>query len=203
MADPVGTATLAAAGRLEQLDGDGDRVRERELQLAIASELPSAETERRVHVPGWDPQPGAVDILVRGEDGGLATVIETKFKAGNDIYECLWDFAKVLSLTRGDDAPAGYLVVGTTRAGWDRHATRELFSDGSHMLVDAIRQHLAWWDKYILGDSTGRPTSVPAVMDVRVVAREVLSLQGVDWELRAVRVVGGEQMVPFADGRPV
>jgi hypothetical protein len=198
----IGNATRATARCLEQLDREGRPVRERQLQLALAEEIDNAETERRLRVPNWDPQPGATDIVTRDDAGRLTSVIETKLKSGNDIYECLWDFAKVLSLTQGDDRPAGYVVVGTTCRGWARHATNELFNDGDHLLVEAIREHLEWWDKYILGDSTGRPTAVPTAMEARVLAEEPLSLAGVDWELRALRIVGGGGLARFVDGRP-
>lgn len=198
----IGEATRTAARCLEALDREGLPVRERQLQSALAESIDNAETERCLQVPNWAPQPGAIDIVVRDDAGRVAGVIETKFKAGNDIYECLWDFAKVLSLTQGDDRPAGYVVVGTTRRGWARHATNELFTNGDHLLVEAIRRHRDWWDKYILGDSTGRPTAVPTVMETCVLAQELLSVGGVEWELRALRIVGGGKQERFVDGRP-
>jgi hypothetical protein len=200
--DPVGKATIAAARRLEQLELEGKPVRERQLQEALAAELSNAEIERRVHVPEWDPQPGALDVLTRDDSGDLRTVVETKLKAGNDIFECLWDFAKVLSIARGPSTPAAYVVAGTTLTGWGRHATTELFVAGRHALVGTMREHLSWWDKYILGDSVGRPVVVPEFMDVRVVARVGLQLRGADWELRTLRVMGREPLVPFYGGRP-
>ena len=198
----IGNATAAAARCLERLNREGSPVRERQLQLALVDEIDNAETERRLHVPNWDPQPGAIDIVTRDDAGRVTSVIETKFKAGNDIYECLWDFAKVLSLTQGDERPAGYVVVGTTCRGWAGHAANELFSNGDHLLVEAIRRHLEWWDKYILGDSTGRPTAVPTVMEARVLAEEPLCLGGIDWELRGLRIVGSGDVARFVDGRP-
>ena len=200
--DPIGHATLAAAKRLEALDGLGKRVRERQLQEALAAVLPRAEVERGIQIPGWDPQPGHIDVLTRDTEGRVDRVIETKLKSTNDIYECLWDLAKVLSVGRADGPVAAYLVVGTTKDGWRRHATHELFVSGRHGLVETIRAHLAWWDKYILGDSTGRPLAVAASVDIRVLARASLKLRGVEWELRAIRVFARDPWVPFHAGRP-
>jgi len=198
--DPVGQATVAAARRLEDACDRGERVRERQLQEALAAELPRAEIEQRVPVPDWDPQPGATDVVTRDPAGGVVQVIETKLKATNDIYECLWDLAKVVSFS--ERQVGAYLVVGTTQNGWRRHATRELFGSGRHALVETIRAHLDWWDKYILGDSTGRPLRVPAQIDVRVLTRVPLRLSEDEWELRAIRVHGRGPHIAFHAGRP-
>jgi hypothetical protein len=201
--DLIGGALPRAAAALEALDRAELPVRERELQVALAEQIPGGDIERRVHVPGWDPQPGGLDVLVRDPSGELTHVVETKLKSTNDIYECLWDFAKVLSLSSGSSAPLPYVVAGTTIAGWSRHAGRELFENGTHDLVGAIERYREWWIKYILGDSTGRPTEVPTEIHVEVIACTPVRLKGLDWELKAVRVSAGEEWTPFAGGLPV
>lgn len=202
--DPVGRATLKAAEDLASAGAEGVRVRERHLADALARHL-GAVAERRLHVPGWDPQPGNVDAFTTDWRGRPALVIETKLKAGNDVFECLWDMVKVLSLATEPSVEDAYLVTGTTVASWQRPvACAELFTTGRHELVGAIRRYEDWWIKYILGDSRGRPSSIPDLMDVDVVAAVQYPMDSIPWELRSIRVsVPSEATwIPFRDGLP-
>jgi hypothetical protein len=203
-ADPVARATLEAATDLEALDAAGRPVRERDLANALGRHLGGATVERRLRIPGWNPQPGNVDVFTTDWRGQPKLVIETKHKDGNDVFECLWDMAKVMSLATVRSVKGAYLVTGTTEANWARPvACAELFETGRHELVGAIRRYADWWERYILGDSTGRPLAVPAAMDVALVARVPLTLAGVAWELRAIRVSTPDtEWIHFTDGYP-
>ncbi len=205
--DPVAQATVRAAEELAQLGLDPSaRVRERDLANSLARNLSGAVAERKLNVPGWDPQPGNVDVFTRDQLGLPALVIETKLKDDNSIFECLWDMAKVLSLASESNVTGAYLVTGTTAANWRRPvACAELFENGRHNLVGAIRHYGDWWVKYILGDSTGRPQAVPDLMDVRLVAIAGYELNGQRWELRAIHISAAPEAkwVPFEDGMPV
>ncbi len=203
--DPVAVATEKAASDLDRLGAQpGARVRERDLSLALGKHL-DGSVERRLHVPNWDPQPGNVDLFTTGEDGLPSIVIEAKLKSDNSIFECLWDMAKVLSLAT-DESIQAYLVTGTTVANWQKPiACAELFVTGRHQLVGEIERHADWWDKYILGDSTGRPSSVAETMDIELVGAIQLPLGGTEWELRAIRLSDADpdRWRPFSDGHPV
>lgn len=100
------------------------------------------------------PQPGNVDAFTKDWLGRPVLVIETKLKEGNQVFECLWDMAKMLSLATVGSVEGAYLVTGSTVASWQRPvACAELFVTGRHELVGAIRRYEDWWIKYILGDS--------------------------------------------------
>lgn len=202
--DPVAQATVEAAEDLASAGAEGVRVRERHLADALARHL-GAVAERRLHVPGWDPQPGNVDAFTSDRRGRPVIVIETKLKEGDQVFECLWDMAKMLSLATEPSVERAYLVTGSTVASWRRPvACAELFVTGRHELVGAIRRYEDWWIKYILGDSRGRPSAVPDLMDVEVVAAVQYPMGGLPWELRSIRIsVPAEATwIPFRDGLP-
>jgi TIR domain len=203
--DPVARAATLAASDIEALALSGHKLRERDLADAIVRHLDHAVAERRLHIPGWLPQPGNVDVFTVDRRGRPRVVIETKLKSDDRVFECLWDMAKMLSLATEETIEGAYLVAGTTVANWHRPvACAELFAPGRHELVGAIERYADWWEKYILGDSTGRPQSVPDLMDVELVASVRFDIAGVAWELRAIRVAATADghWIPFDDGKP-
>lgn len=205
--DPIGRATLEAAADLAHLALDPTaRIRERHLADALARHLPRAVAERKLYVPGWDPQPGNVDVFTLDRLGRADLVIETKLKEGDQVFECLWDMAKALSLATDRNVDAAYLVTGSTVASWNRPvACAELFETGQHNLVRAIAErYRELWIKYILGDSRGRPRAVPDLMDVVLVADVRYPVRGVQWELKAIRVSAAPdaRWIPFNGGLP-
>jgi hypothetical protein len=182
------------------------KIRERHLADALARHLPRAVAERKLHVPGWDPQPGNVDVFTRDRLGRPDLIVETKLKEGNQVFECLWDMAKALSLATQSSVDAAYLVTGSTVASWTRPvACAELFETGQHDLVQAIDvRYRDLWIKYILGDSRGRPRAVPDLMDVTLVADVCYPVRGVEWQLKAILVSVAQeaQYVRFREGLP-
>jgi len=185
------------------LDSAGHAVRERHLAHAVAAHLDDATVERRLEVPGWDPKPGNVDLFTTDWRGRPRLVVETKHKEGNQIYECLWDMAKVLSLATEASVEGAYLVTGTTARNWALPVPcAELFETGRHELVGAMRRYPDLWEDLLAG-GRARPLAVPEAMDVLRVARVPLVLQGEEWELRAVRISAPDAVwTRFVDGRP-
>ena len=206
--DPVARATIEAAEDLARMALDPTaKIRERQLADALASHLPRAVVERKLRVPGWDPQPGNIDVFTLDRLGRPDLIIETKLKEGDQVFECLWDMAKALSLATERNVDAAYLVTGSTVASWTRPvACAELFETGRHDLAGAIAgRYRELWVKYILGDSRGRPRAVPDQMDVALVADVRYPVRGVEWQLKAIRVSTPPEArwIPFAHGLPV
>src|SRR5688572_10525405 len=82
----IAAALSLAARQLSAADAAGDHANEQALAIALATEIQSSEVERRLEVPGWDPQPGNTDVWARNSVGDPRLVIETKLKASNNIY---------------------------------------------------------------------------------------------------------------------
>src|SRR5689334_13061636 len=93
--EQLGQALPLAALQRERLNSEGRKVRERDFADALGAAIPGAEIERRLPIPGWDPQPGNVDLFQRSENGDVRWAAEVKLKASNDLYECIWDMAKL------------------------------------------------------------------------------------------------------------
>lgn len=210
--DPNGEIASALNGaetHLRAIDASGERrVRERDLADGLAKGMQHAMVERKLSVPGWNPQPGNVDLYTLDQDLRARSVVETKLKASNDIYECLWDMAKLLSLVTLESIEAAFIVAGSPKRLWEKPIEcAEMFEDGRHELVGEIKRLHGWWVNYILGDSAGRPLAVAPAVDVTRVATVHPELSGEEWELRAIRIeavpTDPEDWVPFAEGLPV
>ena len=63
---------------------------------------------RGIKVPGWDPQPGPVDLLVR-PPGEPASTIAAELKV-DDVDEVLWDLVKLAALARRPEIDRCYLI---------------------------------------------------------------------------------------------
>jgi hypothetical protein len=141
--------------------------------------------ETPIAVPGWRPSPGATDITL-GAHEPYAAVIEAK------VYQlgwCLWDMVKIASLIRGGKAEAGYLVVAATST---KFAKRPGFGEvlGSQSTIDTqqlFTTYAADWLDLLRGGS-GRPVSLPARLETRLLVRQPLQ-HVAGWEIRVVRVV--------------
>ena len=169
--------------------------------------MSGGQVDRKLHVPGWTPQPGNVDVWAVDESGTPRLVVEAKLKSTNDLFECLWDMAKIASLLTLDSVEAGYIVAGTTERNWQKPIEcADMFENGRHPLVGAIERLQPWWIKHILGDSSGRPDAVPAEIDVNRIASAAVQIAGEAWHVRAIRLtaVPGDPAawVPFSEGLP-
>jgi len=208
--DPNGEITECLGTVVEEfrhLEDAGEKIKERQLSLALGRRMKNGVVDRQLAVPGWDPQPGNVDVWARDHEDRPRLVVEAKLKSTNDIYECLWDMAKVASLTTLASVEAGYIVAGTTKHNWQKPIEcADMFEDGRHDLVGTIKRLESWWIKYILGDSTGRSRAVPGHVDITRIASAFPEINGQPWEIRAIRVTpvpeDPAQWAPFEDGRP-
>ena len=175
---------------------------EREFNAALARLSGRRCAQGRPVLPNWNPQPGPFDSVL-GDPQRPEMVGELKWSSQNKVFEVLWDAIKVCS-PGGDPIPTAFLAYGFPHSLWEKPVEcASMFASGKQPLVGLIRQHIGWWDKYILGDSTGRPTSASAEVGVTPVADESIIYQGVPWILRVVAVVSEGETVPFADGRPL
>jgi hypothetical protein len=103
-----------------------------------------------------------------------------------------------------DEVGGVYLVTGASDAHWIKPVERaEIFESGACHIVDLIKRHQEWWDRYILGDSSGRPMSSPATLNVTPVSDVRLCVQETVWRLRTVRLEPTGETVEFRAGRPV
>lgn len=202
--DPIGGKTFELAEALMAFERElGRGPRERDMADALGRLLGSARVERKLDVPAWDPQPGAVDVWTADWLGRPQLVVETKLKDGNDIYECIWDLVKVLCLGELKSVEGAYLVVGSTVRSWEKPvAFAEFFSDQSYPLVERIAANPVWWE-WCLEGGRARPLEMPEIVAADVVGVSRLWLEGREWELRAVRVLPEGSWLPCRNGWPL
>jgi|tagenome__1003787_1003787.scaffolds.fasta_scaffold20983342_6 hypothetical protein len=214
-------ATAEAARSLDDATRHDDRpyLREADLDRAFVDALRQHTVERvdarrQRWIPGWDPQPGQIDVLVERttrETARLRFTAELKWCNDNKVFEALWDVVKMTSATRIPGVEAAYLVYGAPQRYWDRpvECARELFvipssKESIISVPQLIDQHLAWWTKYILGDSRGRFGEAPAATALELVAAVDLSVAGKAWQIRTVAAKPvGETVVEFKNGVPL
>jgi hypothetical protein len=212
--DPVGIVAADVAARLralaKELD-DASELREvKHLEPAVVGALRDAYPNRSVAknrkhaIPCWSPV-GNVDVVMHPDTANDPLVaIELKWCHVDKLYEAIWDLFKMALLsTTGAWA---YLVTGAPLVVWEAGVGRELFDGAVHSPVDLCNVRLPWgqtlraWDDLLWGGYDKCPTSVPAQISTRVIAREPVSA---GWELRVVRVGAlGEEVTPFNGGWP-
>src|SRR4051812_5403065 len=179
-------ATLGTAALLDDATRQDDRsyLLEADLDRAFVGSLREhsserVEARRQRWIPGWDPQPGQIDVLVERtsrQTSRLRYAAELKWCNENKVFEALWDIMKMTSATQIPALEAAYLIYGAPQRHWEKpvQCARELFPSGTRAtevsVPRLIDQHLEWWVKYILGDSRGRFGSAPEVTRIEPVA---------------------------------
>lgn len=161
---------------------------------------------RRFPVPGWDPQPGGVDLFVLDQAGSLSIVAELKV---DDIEDTLWDLFKMAALTESGSPPLAYLVVAARVARWRKPGVdcAPLFpSENGSPLVwpshDLFERYAAAWRR-LLEHGRARPVRVPAAIEVTCVANEpVRAYPGYELRAIAVRAVLDDGWVRFENDWP-
>jgi hypothetical protein len=196
-----------AVAALKRLDAEGQKVREWDLAKALEAAIPDSEAERRLPIPGWDPQPGSVDLFRRNAAGVVLWAAEVKLKNENALFECMWDMAKMVWLATTPGVEDVFIVAGTTEWWWKKpFDSAGLFEDGSQDLVGEIERLRRWWIKYILEDSAGRPTAVPQRILVQPLEAATLLLGGEMWRICLQRISADPEdprdWVPFKGGLP-
>jgi hypothetical protein len=128
---------------------------------------------------------------------------ELKWANDNSIFEALWDAIKLADATQLPEVASVYLCCGAPEARWTKPVEcAEIFDTGACEIVNLIREHNDLWGRYILADSTGRPTSAPEMLDVRRISDVVLHVEDIRWRLRTVRFQPSGRWVEFMGGRP-
>jgi hypothetical protein len=202
--DPIGRLVNPLSAALMEFERElGRSPRERDMADALGRLIPDAIVERKLDIPFWDPQPGAVDLWTADWRGRPSMVAELKLKDGNDIYESIWDLIKVLSLETLGHVEAGYLVVGSTVRAWERPVVfSEFFANQQFPLVDYIGEKpeaLRW----VYEGGRARPTRIPERVEVTLVGRSRYRTGDQEWELRAVKVAASGAWLDCEDGWPL
>jgi hypothetical protein len=201
-----------------QIDGGpSESFREERVERALIAAL-RAHVEpnrcigarRQFPIPGWDPQPGGVNLFVLDDAGSLSIVAELKV---DDIEDTLWDLFKMAALTESGARPSAYLVVAARAARWRKPSVdcAPLFpSENGSPLVwsshDLFERYVAAW-RWLLKHGRARPVRVPAAIEVTFVANEPVrsypsyELQPESGAGKEIRRVGPSQFLSILDPR--
>ncbi len=152
------------------------------------------ESEITLQLPNWNPVPGGVDVIVRGEAGNPRFAVELKLEK---THWMLWDAYKMVDALELEQLEAVYMMLGASTTGWNSEfrncsqgaKTTELFEEGEiiHDSAELFEQNAHAWTDLLWG-GTGRPTRVPASIRTVQVADAPLSFYGKDGSLKCVRI---------------
>lgn len=169
--------------------------------LAITLGSPVDREGLTLPLPNWEPRPGHVDVAIHPQGRSTRCVAELKM---HKTDETLWDLYKMIDALDLPEIGAAYLVVGASRAQWEKQtdACTEIFNDSG---LDAYptwelfeKNKRAWWN--LLHGGPGRPASVPASINVTSIAKEDLTTEGKPGWLKCVRVAAsGSERIQFQD----
>ena len=129
----------------------------------------AVKARAQLRVPGWEPQPGATDLVftVAGDRRPTA-VAEIKVL---DVDQTLWDLIKVMSLLDGESPfLRGYLIVATTPKRWRDAEVAALYAPPDAAAADGVREWttrnlVRRWErswKYLLEGGRARPRDIPS-----------------------------------------
>ena len=187
---------------------------ERRLEGALVAELteliPGAQIIARKQVaglviPGWDPQPGAVDLVVTNTDGGARIVIELKI---DDVHHSLWDILKLASLTQDPTVDAALVAVAARHGTWrEKTEVVDLYQPPNG--DDCDRE---WYTRFLLTEYarswrqmltySARPIRLPELIYLGWQgAFEVPAYPG--YELRVLAVTADDESFELENGWPV
>ena len=159
-----------------------------------------------VPIPGWDPQPGATDIVVTLPNREGRVLAEAKV---DDIDQLLWDLFKMASASEIDGVRAVCLLgaarairsPGLPSARWaGSQACAELFDPENSGRVWEAADILGRWTSAwtaLLREGRARPTRVPArVRATFLGSSPVRSFPGYEARCIEIRVTGDEWLAP-------
>jgi hypothetical protein len=207
----VGEALSVAASRVEPWPGKKD-FQERSLEVALSLALRDLDPEtepvpRRktpeTLVPGWDPQPGAVDLVAKF--AGQSLFFELKV---DDIGDAVWDIAKLACLISDREENAAVVAVAARESAWERDRTRA----GLFELPAGVETSEEWEMRFLVATYASewkkalsynpRPVRLPSGVVLRVLGRwSVPAFPG--YELRAAAVTAWGPELMLSDGWPV
>lgn len=196
---------------------------EKRLAEAVAESLADGPFRRNAVVrdkklanctlPGWDPQPGTIDVAVVTPDNEPRFVFELKI---DDVEWTLWDIYKMVAASELPTVEAAYLVVaGTTKLWGGTRECVELF-DLNYAPGDGEVDQVEWYSRFLfaryrkswkdlLGGGSGRLTRVPKTIWITGIGSWPLSnLPG--YEMRVIRVSAShrhDEWLDFSGDWPV
>lgn len=161
-------------------------------------------------LPGWNPQPGTIDVAIVTAAREPRVVFELKI---DDVEWTLWDIYKMVSGTQLATVEAGYVVVAGRPALWNSSRDCvELFDlDYSDFGADSeqwdsrflFREYRRAWAE-LLDGGRGRLTEVPLAISITAVGEWTVHAYP-PYEIRAIRVEAAakdEPCVNFAGAWP-
>jgi hypothetical protein len=155
-------------------------------------------------LPGWDPQPGTIDLAVITPQSEPRIVFEMKI---DDVEWTLWDIYKMVAASELPTVEAAYLVVAGRPKLWNgRRECVELFDldyTQRNGQVDEVewtsrflfRHYRKSWQELLQGGS-GRLTSVPEVITITGICCWPLPAYP-DYEMRVIRLCAAPRREPW------
>lgn len=165
-------------------------------------------------LPGWDPQPGTIDVAVITPEREPRIVFELKV---DDVEWTLWDLFKMVAASTLPTVEAAYLVVAAKTKIWNsKRECVELFDFGYREEPEGKIEETEWYSRFffshwsaawrdLLGGGSGRLIWVPQVIWTRAIGRWKLPHYP-EYELRAIRAYPSSlttEELHFRDGWPV
>jgi hypothetical protein len=155
---------------------------------------------RGVKFEEW-PGVGPVDVALLGGDAQPTAFVELKWGSGN-LYNCVWDLAKMGVAVARAHAPGAYLVAGAPGDEWRSAQGCELFESQTWNVPDLMTgyaKHWSFWKR----DVKTHPLSLPATIETQAIATAATNVRGDAWELRCAAVVAEESgWIGVPDGTP-
>ncbi len=178
------------------------RLLERDLEGAVASALENlaaeskasltVETQRRINTIGFAGV-GPVDVaLSTGNPYHANALIEVKWGVGT-LLEVAWDVVKLAVAHREERTESAFVIAGAPSSRWKVEAGREHFEMRTRDAGDFM---VVYDDLFAFArrNQKCRPRRIPANIETTPVVHAELSVEGKDWEIRAVEIrSGGKQ----------
>ena len=153
-------------------------------------------------VPGWDPQPGAFDLVLLDHEQQPLLLVELKL---DDVDQTLWDIFKLANALDLPTVRAAYVVAAAPPTTWKSGlACVELFDETGSLEWHSevlLESHAKAWNK-LLGGGTARPTRVPRILSVMPLLRVPVANYP-PYELRVARIEKSGDWLPLSLGWPM
>lgn len=219
----IADALAFAAAQTQQQPGDKSFL-EKRLAEAVVSALTSRFFRPNLVVrdkklkscilPGWDPQPGTIDVTVITPLREPRIVFELKV---DDVEWTLWGLYKMVAASTLPTLDAAYLLVAAKTTVWSsKRECVELFDFRYREEPEGQLEEAEWYSRFLfrhwakawrdlLGGGTGRLVWVPKLIWTRAIGRWALP-EFPGYELRAIRTYPSSlstERIDFEHGWPV